>query len=77
MVSKNRSSVQVEPLEGRRMLSSTVIPAAGREQGVVTKALNQELHAAGTNLGQAYCSQEVPGDCGAETIEFLHPPGRV
>jgi hypothetical protein len=76
MVSKNRSSVQVEPLEGRRMLSSTVIPAAGREQGAVTKALNQELHAAGTNLG-AICSAEVPGDCGAETIEFLRPPGRV
>ena len=75
MVSKNRSSVQVEPLEGREMLSVT--PAAGREQGAVTRALNQELHAAGTNLGQEYCSQEVPGDCAVETLEFLQPPGQV
>ena len=74
MVSKNRSSVQVEPLEGREMLSVT--PAAGREQGAVTRSLNQELHAAGTNLG-AICSAEVPGDCGTETIAFLKPPGRV
>ena len=73
MVSKNRSSVQVEPLEGRQMLSVT--PAAGREQGAVTKALNQELHAAGTNLG-AICSAEVPGDCAVETLEFLQPPGQ-
>ena len=73
MVSKNRSSVQVEPLEGREMLSVT--PAAGRQMGADTKALNQELHAAGTNLG-AICSAEVPGDCAVETLEFLQPPGQ-
>ena len=74
MVSKNRSSVQVEPLEGRQMLSVT--PAAGREVGADTKSLNQELHAAGTNLGQAFCSVEVPGGCAVETLEALQPPGQ-
>ena len=73
MVSKNRSSVQVEPLEGRKMLSVT--PAAGREYGALTQSLNQELHAAGSNLG-AICSAEVPGDCAVESLEFLQPPGQ-
>ena len=73
MVSKNRSSIQVEPLEDRRMLSVT--PAAGRQMGADTRQLNQDLHAAGTNLG-AICSAEVPGDCGVETLAFLQPPGQ-
>ena len=74
MVSKNRSSFQVEPLEGRRMLSVT--PAAGQELGADTKALTAIQKAAGSNLG-AICSAEEPGACAAETIAFLRPPGRV
>ena len=73
MVSKNRSGIAVEPLEGRRMMSVT--PAAGRELGADTKALNQELHAAGSNLG-AICSAEEPGACATETLAFLQPPGQ-
>ena len=73
MASKNRSSVQVEPLEGRRMMSVT--PAAGRELGADTKSLNAELKAAGSNLG-AICSVEK-GTCAADSIAFLHPPGQA
>jgi hypothetical protein len=75
MVSKNRSSCQVEPLEGRQMLSVT--PANGRELGTGTWDAVQALKAAGSSLGQ-YCAAEAhPGGCAADVQAFLQPPGRV
>ena len=69
MVSKNRSSLQVEPLEGRRMLSVT--PAAGQEYGVY---INTNL-AAGVNIGEV-CRVEK-GSCATDSLVFLHPPGQA
>ena len=73
MVSMNRSSFQVESLEGRRMLSVT--PAAGQEFGAFASDSAQALKAAGSSLGEI-CAAEVPGDCAVETIAFLQPPGK-
>jgi hypothetical protein len=73
MVSKNRSSVQVEPLEGRRMMSVT--PAAGAEYGAFASSTAAALKASGSNLG-AICSVEK-GQCAADSLVFLHPPGQV
>ena len=76
MVSKNRSGLLIEPLEGRRMLSVT--PANGQELGTGTKANVADLKEDGTNLGQKYCSVEVhPGGCAADVQAFLQPPGKV
>jgi len=73
MVSKNRSSLQVEPLEGRRMLSVT--PAAGQEYGAFAASTAAAQKAAGSNLG-AICSVEK-GSCAADSLAFLQPPGKV
>jgi len=73
MVSKNRNGLQIESLEGRRMLSVT--PAHGEEFGAFASSSAQALKAAGSSLGKI-CAAEVPGDCAVETLAFLQPPGK-
>ena len=74
MVSKNRSSIQIEPLEGRRMLSVT--PANGQEFGAFVSGTTQALKAAGSNLGEV-CRAEEPGGCADDVRTFLQPPGQA
>ena len=71
---KNRSTLCVEQLEDR-WTPSAVIPANGQEFGTSTLPLVQDLKAEGTNLGQAFCSIEK-GDCAADTLAVLQPPGQ-
>ena len=74
----NRKSrrLQVEPLEDRCTPSGGVTPANGRDFGTSTLPLVQELRAQGTNLGQAVCSIEK-GECAADALAFLQPPGQL
>ena len=74
MVSKNRSSFQVEPLEGRQMLSVT--PAAGQELGTGTRIAVAALKEAGSSLGEICSAEERPGGCAADVQAFLQPPGK-
>ena len=67
--------LQVEQLEERCTPSGGVVPANGREFGTSTLPLVQELRAQGTNLGQAICSIEK-GECAADALAFLSPPGQ-
>jgi hypothetical protein len=69
-----RSILSVEPLNDR-ILPSGVIPANGQEMGTTTRAFIADLQAAGyRNLGD-YCSDEG-GECAAETLAFISPPGQ-
>lgn len=74
MSSMKHSTLRVEQLEDR-CVPSTVVPANGQEYGTTTLPLVQQLQADGTNLGQAFCSIEK-GDCAAESLAFLSPPGQ-
>jgi len=67
--------LQVEQLEERCTPSGGVVPANGQEFGTTTLPLVQELRAQGTNIGQAICSIEQ-GDCAADALAFLSPPGQ-
>jgi hypothetical protein len=67
--------LQIEHLEDRCTPSGGVVPAAGQEYGTSTLPLVQELRDQGTNLGQAFCSIEK-GECAAESLAFLSPPGQ-
>ena len=71
MSSKKQSTLRLEQLEDR-CTPSAVTPAHanGQEYGTGTLPLVQELRAAGTNLGQEFCSIEK-GECAAESIAFL------
>ena len=63
----------VESLDDRCVPSVT--PANGQEMGTTTLAFIGDLQAAGyRNLGD-YCSDEG-GECAAETIAFISPPGQ-
>lgn len=73
MSSKKQCTPRFERLEDR-CTPSAVTPANGREFGTSTLALVQELREQGTNIGQAFCSIEK-GDCAAEALAFLQPPG--
>jgi hypothetical protein len=64
----------VEALDDR-CLPSGVTPANGQEMGTTTREFIADLQAAGyRNLGD-YCSDEG-GECAAETIALLSPPGQ-
>lgn len=70
----NKASLGVESLDDR-IVPSAVTPANGREMGTTTTAFIAELQAAGyRNLGD-YCSDEG-GECAAETLAFISPPGQ-
>ena len=71
---KMRSQLRVEALEDR-CTPSGVTPAAGQEFGTSTIGLVRDLQAQGTNLGQAFCSIEK-GDCAADSLALLQPPGQ-
>lgn len=71
---KKHRTLQLEVLE-ERCTPSGVTPANGQEFGTTTLPLIQELRAAGTNLGQAFCSIEK-GECAAESLAILQPPGK-
>src|SRR5262249_934981 len=72
---KTQSPLRIERLEDRCTPSGGVVPANGREFGTSTLPLVQELRAQGTNLGQAFCSIEQ-GDCAADSLALLQPPGQ-
>jgi hypothetical protein len=65
---------RVEQLEDRLALSG-VTPAAGQEFGTSTIGLVRTLQDQGTNIGQYLCSQEK-GDCAADSLSALNPPGQ-
>jgi hypothetical protein len=71
---KKQSMLRLEQLEDR-CTPSAVTPANGRDFGTGTLPLVQDLRAQGTNLGQAFCSIEK-GDCAADTLALLSPPGK-
>jgi hypothetical protein len=71
----NKAILGVESMEDRCTPSGGVTPANGRELGTTTREFIADLQAAGyRNLGD-YCSDEG-GECAAETIAFLSPPGQ-
>ena len=63
--------LQLERLEER----CTPSGAFGQEYGTSTLPLVQDLKDAGTNLGQEFCSIEK-GECAADSLAFLQPPGQ-
>jgi hypothetical protein len=70
----NKCSLQVEAMEDRYTPSGGVVPANGQEFGTGTIGLVRELQADGQNLGDI-CSVEK-GECAAESLASLQPPGR-
>jgi hypothetical protein len=70
-----QSQLCVELLETRCTPSGGVVPANGQEFGTSTIGLVRDLQGQGTNLGQAFCSIEK-GDCAADSLAFLQPPGQ-
>lgn len=71
----NKAILSVESMEDRSTPSGGVVPANGSELGTSTPAFIADLQAAGyRNLGD-YCSDEK-GECAAETLAFLSPPGQ-
>ena len=74
VATKNRTVLGVESLD-ERAVPSGVAPAAGQEYGTGTLAFIGDLQAEGyRNLGE-YCAEEG-GECAAETLIALSPPGR-
>ena len=67
------SFLRVEQMEDR-CTPSGVTPAAGQEFGTTTLPYLQELRAEGLNLGDI-CSVEK-GECAADSLAFLSPPGQ-
>jgi hypothetical protein len=72
---KMQSRLRIEQLEDRCTPSGGVVPANGQEFGTTTLPLVQELREQGTNLGLAFCKIEQ-GECAADTLAFLQPPGQ-
>jgi hypothetical protein len=68
-----KSTLRLEQLEDR-CTPSAVTPANGQEFGTSTLPLVQDLKSQGTNIGQAICSIEK-GECAADALAFLQPPG--
>lgn len=67
-----KSKLNVEAFEDR--CTPSVTPANGREFGTSTQPYLQELRAQGLNLGDI-CSVEK-GECAAEALAALNPPGQ-
>ena len=69
----NKAILGVETMD-ERCTPSGVNPANGQEYGTGTIGLVRDLQADGQNLGDI-CSEEK-GECAADTIAFLQPPGQ-